>query len=59
MSTFRVTVKGRRWWFWGERFEARRVVDHPADAAAAAVNLTRKLRRAGARRVVAYWEEQK
>lgn len=59
MSTFRVTVKGRRWWFWGARFTARRVVDHPADAAAAAVNLTRKLRRAGARRVVAYWEEQK
>lgn len=59
MSTFRVTVKGRRWWFWGERFTARRVVDHPADAAAAAVNLTRKLRRAGARRVVAYWEEHK
>lgn len=59
MSTFKVTVTGRRWWFWGERFVARRVVDHPADAAAAAVNLTRKLRRAGARRVVAYWEEQK
>ena len=59
MSTFRVTVTGRRWWFWGARFTARRVVDHPADAAAAAVNLTRKLRRAGARRVVAYWEEQK
>lgn len=59
MSTFKVTVTGRRWWFWGERFVARRVVDHPADAAAAAVNLTRKLRRAGARRVVAYWEEHK
>lgn len=59
MSTYRVTVTGRRWWFWGARFTARRVVDHPADAAAAAVNLTRKLRRAGARRVVAYWEEQK
>ncbi|MCT1880515.1 hypothetical protein M3C26_06885 [Kocuria rhizophila] len=59
MSTWRVTVRGRRWWFWGTTFTARRVVDHPADAAAAAVNLTRKLRRAGARRVVAYWEEQK
>lgn len=59
MSTFRVTVKGRRWWVFGERFVAHRLVDHPADAAAAAVNLTRKLRRAGARRVVAYWEEQK
>ena len=59
MSTFRVTVRGRRWWFWGERSEVVREVDHPADAAAAAVNLTRKLRRAGARRVVAYWEEQK
>ncbi|WP_406019300.1 hypothetical protein OH783_01710 [Kocuria rhizophila] len=59
MSTFRVTVTGRRWWFWGERFEARRVVDHPADAAAAAVILSKRLRRQGARRVTAYWEEQK
>ena len=59
MSTWRVTVTGRRWWFWGARYTARRVVDHPADAAAAAVNLTRKIRRAGARGVVAYWEEQK
>ena len=59
MSTFRVTVKGRRWWFWGERFEARRVVDHPADTAAAAVILSKRLRRQGARRVVAYWEEHK
>ena len=59
MSTWRVTVTGRRWWFWGARYTGTRVVDHPADAAAAAVNLTRKLRRAGARRVVAYWEEQK
>ena len=59
MSTFRVTVKGRRWWFWGERFVARRVVDHSADVAAAAVILSKRLRRQGARRVVAYWEEHK
>ena len=59
MSTFRVTVKGRRWWFWGARFTARRVVDHPADAAAAAVILSKRLRRQGARGVTAYWEEQK
>ena len=59
MSTFRVTVKGRRWWFWGDRFTEHRVVDHPADAAAAAVILSKRLRRQGARRVTAYWEEQK
>ena len=58
MSTFRVTVTGRRWWFWGDRFTEHRLVDHPADAAAAAVILSKRLRRKGARGVTAYWEEQ-
>lgn len=59
MSTFRVTVRGRRWWVFGERFVATRLVDHPADAAAAAVILSKRLRRKGARGVTAYWEEEK